>query len=65
MKPSNINDQPQRTADFQSAPSEAPRPVTPDALNYYPLSTDPPPARPMVPHRSGGLSLTDGALVFR
>ncbi len=24
-----------------------------------------PPARPMVPHRSGGLSLTDGALVFR
>jgi hypothetical protein len=27
MKPSNITDQPQRIADFQSAPSEAPRPV--------------------------------------
>ena len=40
-------------------------PLTLDALHCYSLSTDTPPARPMVPHRSGGPSLTDGALVFR
>jgi hypothetical protein len=42
-------------------------PLTPEALTGCSKCSEPasPPARPMVPHRSGGPSLTDGALVFR
>ena len=49
----------QRKKSVKSAPKNA------IALHCYSLSTDTPRARPMVPHRSGGPSLTDGALVFR